>query len=171
VGIWFGAQTGYLSGWGCYYFGMNYPLRFVLLGLILVAIAYPLEKLPKFQFLARSTLVMALLYGFMALWLLSIFGNIGSRAVWLKTKQIELFHWSLLFGFAACASIFHGLRFNEAITKGFGITFLFINIYTRFFEFSGIRHQSLSFFRSLDYLFGSWVCTQKNYTFGQKPKS
>lgn len=30
LGSWFGTETGYMSGWGSYYLGMNYPLRFVL---------------------------------------------------------------------------------------------------------------------------------------------
>jgi sensor histidine kinase YesM len=32
IGSWFWAETGYASGWGVYYLGMNVPLRFVLLG-------------------------------------------------------------------------------------------------------------------------------------------
>jgi hypothetical protein len=49
-------------------------------------------------------------------------------------KQIELFHWSILFGAAAGWAIYHGLRHDNEITKGFGVTFLGINLYTRFFE-------------------------------------
>ncbi|STV57953.1 membrane protein [Klebsiella pneumoniae subsp. pneumoniae] len=32
LGNWFGAETGYVSGWGAYWLGMNYPIRFVLFG-------------------------------------------------------------------------------------------------------------------------------------------
>ncbi len=32
LGGWMGTETGYMSGWGAYYLGMNYPLRFVLFG-------------------------------------------------------------------------------------------------------------------------------------------
>ena len=61
-------------------------------------------------------------------------------------KQIELFHWSLLFGLAACGAIYHGLRYDNAITKGFGITFLFINLYTRYFElFWNTLHKAIFF--------------------------
>ena len=44
---WYGAETGYISGWGAYYLGMNYPLRFVLFGVILIAGSFGLEVLPK----------------------------------------------------------------------------------------------------------------------------
>ena len=39
---WFGGVTGYVSGWGAYWFGMNYPLRFFVasLGIIGVAIVH-----------------------------------------------------------------------------------------------------------------------------------
>ena len=135
LGSWMGTETGYVSGWGAYYLGMNYPLRFLLFGGILTGAALSLENHPIGQRFFRSTLTMGLLYLFIALWLLSIFGNYGDMHAWERAKQIELFHWSLLFGLVACGAIYHGLRCDNSITKGFGLTFLFINLYTRFFEY------------------------------------
>jgi hypothetical protein len=134
LGSWMGTETGYLSGWGAYYLGMNYPLRFVLFGGLLTACALSLESHPIGQRFFRSTLVMGLLYLFIALWIMSIFGNYGDLPAWGRVKQIELFHWSLLFGAAAGWAIYYGLRHDNDITKGFGLTFLGINLYTRFFE-------------------------------------
>ena len=37
LGSWFGTETGYQTNWALYFFGMNYPMRFVLFGLLLVA--------------------------------------------------------------------------------------------------------------------------------------
>lgn len=133
LGGWLGAETGYLSGWGSYYFGMNYPLRFVLLGSILTGVSL-LHYTPRFRILQKTTLSIGLLYLFMSLWILSIFGNYGDVGEWFKVKQIELFHWSLLFGLVAIGSIAHGLKYDNTITRGFGLVFLFINLYTRFFE-------------------------------------
>lgn len=78
---------------------------------------------------------LGLLYLFIALWILSIFGNYGDIISWRGSKQFELFHLSLLFGVCAAGSVYHGLKYDNGITKGFGITFLFINLYTRFFEY------------------------------------
>lgn len=50
-------------------------------------------------------------------------------------KQIELFHWSILFGAVAGWAVYYGLRHDDDVTKGFGLTFLGINLYTRYFEF------------------------------------
>ncbi len=147
LGGWFGAETGYLSGWGAYYFGMNYPLRFVLFGAVLCGCSWGMGRLPHFALFSRATLAMGLIYLFMALWLLSIFGDFGDMASWRVARQIELFHWSVLFAAASGAAIWHGLRFDDPLTDGFGRVFLFINIYTRFFEFfwDGI-HKSIFFF-------------------------
>ncbi|WP_202951402.1 DUF2157 domain-containing protein [Desulfocurvibacter africanus] len=146
LGSWMGTETGYVSGWGAYYLGMNYPLRFVLFGAVLCAVALTLEKKGWFAHLSRSTLAMGLLYLFIALWIMSIFGNYGDMDSWERIKQIELFHWSLLFGLVAAGSIYHGLRYENGMTKGFGITFLLINLYTRFFEhFWDATHKAVFF--------------------------
>lgn len=136
LGSWFGAETGYVSGWGAYYLGMNYPMRFVLFGLILLAAgAYVFRQWSKRSDFLAPTRAVGLLYLFIALWIMSIFGNYGDTASWERAKQIELFHWSLLFGIAAIISIYHGVKYDDGMTRGFGITFIFINLYTRFFEY------------------------------------
>ena len=135
LGGWMGTETGYVSGWGAYYLGMNYPLRFVLFGTALTASSVVFHKWQSREDFLKITRAMGLLYLFIALWIISIFGNYGDMKEWHKVKQIELFHWSLLFGIAAIAAIFHGIKQDDGMTRGFGITFLFINLYTRFFEY------------------------------------
>lgn len=135
LGGWLGAETGYASGWGAYYLGMNYPLRFTLFGGLLTAAGLWLRRDGKTRFFPHTTLVMGLLYLFIALWILSIFGNHGDLRIWEKAKQIELFHWSLLFALVAGWAVYYGLRHDDATLKGFGLTFLCINLYTRFFEY------------------------------------
>jgi hypothetical protein len=135
IGSWMGTETGYMSGWGAYYLGMNFPLRFVLFGIVLTSSSFAFSWWqPRKEFL-RPTRAMGLLYLFIALWIMSIFGNYGDMHEWERVKQIELFHWSLLFGLAAIVSIYHGIKEDDGMTRGFGITFLFINLYTRFFEY------------------------------------
>ena len=135
LGSWFGTETGYVSGWGAYFLGMNYPLRFVLFGGILVAASFFLKTQPKFTDFYKSTYIMGLLYLFIALWILSIFGNYGDMTSWYNVKQIELFHWGLLFGLVAVGAIIYGLKQDDYTSRSFGITFLFINLYTKYFEY------------------------------------
>jgi len=134
-GSWMGAETGYESGWGAYWLGMNYPLRFVAFGGILTAAALLLQNHRRLMPFFATTLAMGLLYLFIALWIVSIFGNYGDMNSWEGVKQAQLLPWSILFGLAAVAAIVHGLGFDNAMTEGFGLTFLFINLYTRFFEY------------------------------------
>ena len=135
LGSWFGTETGYMSGWGAYYLGMNFPLRFVLFGGVLIGLSLLFKRYVHFKEFAHSTYVMGLLYLFIALWILSIFGNYGDLGSWYSVKQYELLHWGVLFAFIAIIAIVYGLKHDDATSRGFGITFLFINLYTKYFEF------------------------------------
>jgi MFS family permease len=145
LGAWMGAETGYVSGWGAYYLGMNYPLRFVLLGAALAALGTAGQHVSssadtstfKARLLAMSpqTKVIGLLYLFIALWIMSIFGNYGDMTQWHRARQYELFHWALLFGAVSIAAIWYGLKRDDGVLRGFGLTFLVINLYTRYFEY------------------------------------
>ena len=146
LGSWMGTETGYVSGWGAYYLGMNYPLRFVVFGIALSAASYFFSKWPIRKSFLGPTRIIGLLYLFIALWIMSIFGNYGDIFEWQRVPQVALFHWSLLFGLVAIAAIYHGVKQDDRMTRGFGITFLFINLYTRFFEhFWNTTHKAIIF--------------------------
>lgn len=160
LGSWFGAETGYVSGWGAYYLGMNYPLRFVLFGAALVVAAHVIfSRWPQRETFRQVTHVAGLTYLFIALWILSIFGNYGDINLWYNAAQFELFHWSLLFGIAALAAIVHGIKTDDAASRGFGITFMFINLYTRFFEYFWQNTHKAIFFSILALSF--WLLGSK----------
>lgn len=145
LGAWMGTETGYVSGHGMYFLGMNYPLRFVVFGGVLTALGIAGQHVSlrsdDSRFRARllsmspQTKVIGLLNLFVALWIMSIFGNYGDMMQWQRVRQYELFHWSLVFGAASIAAIWYGLRRDDGVLRGFGLTFLFINLYTRFFEY------------------------------------
>ena len=135
LGSWFGAETGYISGWGAYYLGMNFPMRFVLFGLVLTGVSFWFRQVRHLENFSHSTYVFGLLYLFISLWILSIFGNYGDLYSWRSASQIELLHWGLLFALAAIAAITYGLKCDDYTSRAFGITFLFINLYTKYFEF------------------------------------
>jgi hypothetical protein len=135
LGFWFGAETGYISDWAPHFFNMNYPMRFVLFGAVLVGVSFLLKNNAKFKMFYTSTYIIGLLYLFISLWLLSIFGNFGSLESWNGVKQIELFHWAIIFGLVAIAAIYYGLKQDDYTSRSFGITFLIINLYTIFFEY------------------------------------
>ena len=133
LGNYFGTETGYASGWGAYWLGMSYPIRFVLFGGVLLAGCYFLRRMLESRNLFPVSKAMGLLYLFIALWILSIFGNYDLD-IWQSVRQMELLHWSLLFARAAGVCIWIGLKTDDAMLRGFGLTFLGINLYTRYFE-------------------------------------
>lgn len=100
LGNWFGAETGYVSGWGAYWLGMNYPIRFVLFGGVLLALCYGAQSLLRQRQLFTVSKAMGLTYLFIALWILSIFGNYDADS-WYQVSQARLLPWGLLFAVAA----------------------------------------------------------------------
>jgi hypothetical protein len=135
LGSWFGTETGYQTQWSHYFLGMNYPLRFVVFGILLVASCHLLRNHKWFESFWELTYVVGLLYLFLSLWLLSIFGNYGTIDSWWKVKQITLFYWGIISLAMAGGFMFYGLKYKDSIAREFGITFLIIFIYTKYFEY------------------------------------
>lgn len=146
-GIWYGEETNRLSLWGYYFWGMNQHLRYVLLGAIMVAISLVLKSIKAFSFFQPATYTVALLYLFSSLWTLSIFGNYADMNVWENIPQIELLPWVLLLLLISLVAIFYGLKKEDATARKFGLVFLFMNLYTRYFEYCWeTSHKALFFF-------------------------
>ncbi len=139
VGSWFGCETGYLSGENAYFLGMNYPLRFIPFSICVIALAFFFRSIKqpiRYQQFYKPTYVIGLLYLFMALWILSLWGENHGTILW----------WSILFGLTALGSIFYGLKCDNGAARGFGITFFLINLYTKYFEyFWNVTHKTIFF--------------------------
>lgn len=135
LGAWFGTETGYLSRGNLYFLGMNYPLRFVIFGLALTVVSVLLRNVKAFSFFHLTTYISGMVYLFVSLWLISVFGNFGTLDQWYGIKQISLFYWALISAVACGISILAGLKFRDEVAREFGITFLFLNLYTRYFEY------------------------------------
>jgi hypothetical protein len=135
LGSWFGTETGYQTDWSFYFLGMNYPLRFVFFGISLVLFSFLILRTNMLNIFRELTYIIGLLYLFVSLWLLSIFGNFGSLEDWLQIKQIELFYWSIISLLFSIAFTIYGIRYKDQIAREFGISFLLINLYSRYFEY------------------------------------
>ncbi|KAI1197318.1 hypothetical protein F5X97DRAFT_180912 [Nemania serpens] len=134
-GIWFGSFTAYSSG--LYYLGMYYPVRFVVAGAGLIAVAALMRKHPLTAALWSTTRTWGMLYMFAALWILSLFGDdaiLGDIFAGRGGLGSVAF-WSAAFLCAAAAAVWHGLRYGDSTTRGLGLAFLCVNLYTKFFEF------------------------------------
>ncbi|KAI1743816.1 hypothetical protein F4680DRAFT_407606 [Xylaria scruposa] len=135
LGIWFGSWTSYRSGTYC--LDLNYPLRFVLFGAGLIAVSGLMRDQPITSTLSSTARIWGMLYLFVALWMLSLFGNDTLREdnVGAHGGLRRMAFWSAAFLCAAAIAIWHGLQHDDSTAKGFGLAFLGINLYTKFFEF------------------------------------
>lgn len=134
LGSWFGAETGYVSGRGAYWLGMNYPIRFVLFGGALMLVCLLLRDVLAKRRLFTTSKATGLMYLIIALWIMSIFGNYDPDS-WISMAREALIPWALLFAVAAGLCIYISLKIDDGMLRGFGLTFLAVNLYTRFFEY------------------------------------
>ncbi|KAI1843308.1 hypothetical protein JX266_010482 [Neoarthrinium moseri] len=132
TGFWFAAITAYLSGSDDYFLGMSHPLRFVLFGLVIIRSAYAMRLWDTTAALWRTTRIRGLLCFFNALWLLSVIGN--DYDFWRSKSIKTTLAWSTVSALAAGCCVIHGLRYRDGTVKGFGLTFLGINLFTKFCE-------------------------------------
>jgi hypothetical protein len=135
LGSWFGTETGYQTNWSYYFLGMNYPLRFVFFGGFLIICSFLMQKIYQLEYFRPLTYIVGLLYLFISLWLISIFGNFGTIEDWMKVRQTDIFYWGIVSAVVAAGFIIYGLKKKDTIAREFGITFLLINLYTRYFEY------------------------------------
>lgn len=117
---------------------MDIPILFTCFGSSLIGGAYLMRSYAITAPLSSTTRIWGMLYFFISLWIMSIFGSDGyfdepTRDSFLS-RQARKILWSFIFFLAAGGGIWHGLRYDDSTTKGFGLTFLSINLYTKFFE-------------------------------------
>jgi len=134
---WFGGFTGYISGWGAYYFGMNYPLRFLLAGLVIAFIGISHRHLEPLRFTrwqgwGKVYISAGIFFAEMALWLLSLFGNFEIGSFHHDSAAILLL-FNLLWGGGNLGLLWLGKQVELRMARGYAITFLIIQGYTLYF--------------------------------------
>jgi hypothetical protein len=159
LAVYFGVETHKYADQMGMWFGMQYPTRFALFGLMLVMISPLLSLGAQEDDLGGVTLPIGLLILFGALWLMSMFGNSGELVNFLGTKAIGHPQWTGLLAITSGVSIWLGLKFDSEEAHGFGIVFFLINIFTRYFEFFWDATDKALFFSVLG--FGLWILGMK----------
>jgi len=135
---WFGGVTGYVSGWGAYFFGMNYPMRFLIAGLLMAGMAVlhrraEQDRLRNYDGFFKVWLSGGIFFSEMALWLMSLFGNYGSIFSHYLNSAGELILFNSLWtGFNAIL-LWAGSRYRLRMLRGYAMTFLIIQGYTLYF--------------------------------------
>lgn len=146
VGLWVLTETSYLAHDHYLFWGMNIPLQFTVIGLLIVGLSSIFKPNSRFYFTKEATQFIGLIYFFTALWMLTIFGNYDSLRAWSNIKQIELWGWSVAMLLITLSAIFYGIKYNDPLVRAFGIIFLLLCLYSRYFEyFWDTLHKALFF--------------------------
>lgn len=128
-----GAETGYISGWGVYWLGLNYPIRYVLIGAATLAFGLWHERQQLVPHFGRVYTHFGLLMLNLGMWFLSLFGyDHGER--W-RSQATSRFLFTMLWGLVSAASLWAGTSQRNTTLRSYGSVFLIINVYTAYFQF------------------------------------
>lgn len=135
--IFFGGQTGY--GYGAYWLGMNYPLRYIAAGIVFLVVAWmhATRFQEAVQSFARVYAHLGLLVIHLALWFLAVFGYFGDpdEIRWFEDNTVDRVLFSILWAAFSIAGLWFAGRLGQRILRSYGMTFLVINLYTFYFQF------------------------------------
>ena len=150
---WFGEVSLYHSSDNLF-MGMNYPMRYTALGLVLLAFASLQAQVKPLAFTHRITYVTGLVLTFCGLWGISIFGNYNTLVGWQQVRQVHVLAYSMIFAAASVISFLLGIKYKDEAARDFGVLFLLINLYTRYFEYFWDSMNKGIFFLILAVTFG-----------------
>jgi hypothetical protein len=134
--VWFGGRTGYISGWGAYWLGMTWPLRFTVAGVVSLVVAWAHYRWLRgaLQGFSRVWAHFGLLILHLSLWFMAVFGYFEERVRW-SSPPGERVAFSVLWAAVAGACVWGSTQVGLRMLRGYGLTFLVINLYTFYFQF------------------------------------
>jgi hypothetical protein len=133
-----GVFTAYY--FACYVIGVQLPFIQLIVGICLLFVGlWHIEKVRgrednfKFMF-GRTYEWTGLLFIYLALWIMSVWGITFKERYWLEPKAIELWIANILFIAATLVAMFYGAIKEDKMFFNFGLTFFIIESYTLFFS-------------------------------------
>jgi hypothetical protein len=134
--IFFGGETGYVSGWGVYWLAMTYPVRFLAAGVAFLGMAWvhATQLRDPYQAFSRVYAHLGLLDIHLALWFMAVFGYFEKEVRWSGNSG-ERLAFSVLWGLVSLGSFVLAGTTGQRILRSYGLTFLVINLYTFYFQF------------------------------------
>lgn len=141
-----------------YFLGMNYPLRMVVFGAVMVAASYFLQRWPATQKFYQLSWYSSWLFLLLSGLFLSASGNL-SYEVWAAIKQGKLFMWAIAYTLLLIAVLIYTIKQKDETQRDITIVFFLLNIYTRYFEYFWDRTNKGLFFALLALSF--WLIGKK----------
>ncbi len=131
-----GGTMSYLADWGAYSLHISSPLRFLGIGIGVLGLAWLHAKRVAlaFQPFARVYAHLGLLLIHLSLWFLALFGNFEDTPDWGGDKAERLV-FTVVWGVVSVLSLWLAGVLGQRVLRGYGLTFLIINVYTFYFQF------------------------------------
>lgn len=130
---WFGIFSEDYSQQGLF-LGLNYPARFSLIGLFLLGVYYHFRNRKWMEFTGSIHFHVGIILLLSGLWGLSMVGNRSDLESWHELRRQAALFYGLLSGFTSIGCIIWGGKTNQKALRDYGLAFLLLNLYTRYFE-------------------------------------
>ncbi|MFT4094570.1 MAG: hypothetical protein QM640_13140 [Niabella sp.] len=168
--LWICALVALISSWGAqtyvwssdsdhsYFLGMNYPLRMLALGALMLLASYLFRNNIYFRHFYKLSWYASWCFFLLSGLVLSTSGNL-SYDVWSAIRQGKLALWALTYTLLLIALLVYTFKTKEDTLRDIVIVFFLLNIYTRYFEYFWDRTNKGIFFAILALSF--WLIGKK----------
>ncbi len=136
--VFFGGETGHSVGWQPEWLGLNYPARYLAIGLLFLAAAYvhARDAVGRWQSFSRVYLHVGLLVVHLSLWFFAIFGWFEGR--WEASAFVRLVCCAI-WAAVCVACIFVSGKVALPLLRNYGLSFLLADAYTFYFEIIAMK--------------------------------
>jgi hypothetical protein len=135
------------------FLGMNFPMRYVVFSLFILFFSGLIKKSQKLMPFFRIHYIVSLLFFFISLLLVTIFGNYSDFERWNEIKQTQFILWDVLLFTTTALGMYSGLKRNDYILGNISLLFFIMNLITRYFEYFWIPLHKSIFFMILAFIF------------------
>lgn len=117
------------------FLGMNFSLRFVPLGILLLLLSFVVQRIKQISIFYKIHYILSLLVLFCSLWFVTIFGNTLSYSEWQDIPSSTFLLWDALFFILAAFGMYFGLQRKDWILGNTALAFFLLSLVTRYFEY------------------------------------
>lgn len=141
------------------FLGMNFPVRFLLFSIVILSFLFIIKKMKELQNFIKIHYITTLLFFYISLWLVTIFGNYNSYETWDTVKQFQFLFWDIILFVLTSLGMYIGLKRNDFILGNISLIFFILNLITRYFEYFWVSLHKSIFFMILAIVF--WLVGSK----------
>jgi len=128
-------------------------MRFIPFSIALLSFLIYIKKSEQLNQFYKIHYITGLLIFYLALWLVTIFGNYFSYDQWQEVKQLQFLVWDGVLFAVGAAGMYFGLKRNDFVLGNISLVFFILNLVTRYFEYFWEPLHKSVFFMILAFIF------------------